>query len=1259
MKPDVTSRHLRTSTELTVIAPIKQGFIEYVDTVTYASRLRMLLSVLFELRKGADERSASIDAHGKQLEYVGPLERLQMLHFVQWAIIDNDTRLMLNVTFDRSWESYIRDIVDVAGPLLDIILCHCADYEGHSTNLGYETFATWVREHQVKNDFFYAAEPALTSDDHRYHRELAELPSTILFERRTQKPPVAAVAPIGPDIEARLSALRVTIRKQSNGTIDDLHRIAGALFDLRRYFAGTTTEGEASYLSAAARQVLVFYDEIAYLMLSGFDLEDRKAPPKNAPALVAWYVDLPKRKRSHPQAKQAMNATIPSKQLKEIQRGLLRPFEKTTHGCVVLVQWSTAAAGARFLKHVSEKISFEDSRTEEATSLALTFRGLKSLGLSEEELRGFPKELREGMEARSGILGDVKASHPSTWKMPKANWVEAGESALRDGEPVALGSVDAVLVVQTCASTSEGDYEWSGKHPLEKDLQALVHATGVRVLHVQALRREYKGDAMIEHFGFRDDISQPHVAFEGGEERAVLARDRVAPGEIVLGYPNARGETVRFAVDGVQAPLDRDLLRNGSFMVLRKLKQDVEAFNKFLDDGEAALGVSRKQLAEQMMGRSLDEEGKPLGTKVIDPNDKLAIEGMAEQQRLNSFDFSEKGVCPFHAHIRRMNPRDELPPAADGEQGDEKAAGSNTPQRKTPRILRRSFAYGPARSSKEHGERGLMFMAFNASIADQYEILQRWISGGNSTGLPSSLADLISGASDAAVFPVQVGKEVRWLPAPERPLVEVQWGMYAFVPSRSAIDQLADRAKLNGAVANDAEKKRLLARGVVLINKLLALPDAVAKVEWKRLLENREAIEDTRAIWGAVVFAHGGALRTPYGVLVAGSRNVYEVLGNSKTYSVREYWHRMVDSIGAMHLGMDPAPQPMPQKSATAKDREYEAAVTQDTYATLAKPLNVAMAQISINASFEGACTAADEVLKMLPVSRETGLVLCDLRDVAAAVLQIVSAKTFGMPSLLGPDAPEPEGRSSLSDFRQCSAYVFTPNPEPWVAQGARDAAENICKAYRFDNYKAIREADAGREAAAKLPPSVAVPDPHKEALAAGLKGAAFGFLAATLGSVVSTLLQWAESGELWKIQQALKTFGQDVATPAHVTADRKSLETSILEAMQRGPVPPVLHRHVVQPAQLGPVSLVPGDRVIASLATAAAESKIADPEGKGDFDVMFGGKYNVAGQPVHACPGRDMAIGVMTGLVWTLLRQHDIRRVSEINPLKVTFKRR
>src|ERR1043165_73775 len=105
MPLEARNQNIRSASELTLVANIKQGFVEgMVEPLTYASRLRMLLVTIFRLRKSAEEQSSA--------PYVGPLERLRSLHFVRYAIFDNDTRLLLAVSFDHSWESYMRGLVD-------------------------------------------------------------------------------------------------------------------------------------------------------------------------------------------------------------------------------------------------------------------------------------------------------------------------------------------------------------------------------------------------------------------------------------------------------------------------------------------------------------------------------------------------------------------------------------------------------------------------------------------------------------------------------------------------------------------------------------------------------------------------------------------------------------------------------------------------------------------------------------------------------------------------------------------------------------------------------------------------------------------------------------------------------------------------------------------------------------------------------------------------------------------------------------------
>ena len=48
-------------------------------------------------------------------------------------------------------------------------------------------------------------------------------------------------------------------------------------------------------------------------------------------------------------------------------------------------------------------------------TLALTWNGLRALGVDDESLASFPDEFREGMAARADILGDTGAAAPEHW----------------------------------------------------------------------------------------------------------------------------------------------------------------------------------------------------------------------------------------------------------------------------------------------------------------------------------------------------------------------------------------------------------------------------------------------------------------------------------------------------------------------------------------------------------------------------------------------------------------------------------------------------------------------------------------------------------------------------------------------------------------------------------------------------------------------------------------------------------------------------
>ncbi len=146
------------------------------------------------------------------------------------------------------------------------------------------------------------------------------------------------------------------------------------------------------------------------------------------------------------------------------------------------------------------------------------------------------------------------------------------------------------------------------------------------------------GKQDIEPFGFADGISQPlfltdeiDQAQQGGIDRW----DPSAPLNLVLVKdPNGVGED-----------------SYGSFFVFRKLEQDVAGFHQRLAELAQALGTDTKLAGAYVVGRFQD------GTPVELHDHELGAETQDYVTNFNYADDMEGSRCPFHAHIRKTNPR--------------------------------------------------------------------------------------------------------------------------------------------------------------------------------------------------------------------------------------------------------------------------------------------------------------------------------------------------------------------------------------------------------------------------------------------------------------------------------------------------------------------------------------------------------------------------------------------------------------------------
>jgi Dyp-type peroxidase family len=479
----------------------------------------------------------------------------------------------------------------------------------------------------------------------------------------------------------------------------------------------------------------------------------------------------------------------PKLDLDDIQGLVARGYKGLKHARFTLFAASDQTAAQALLSWLLPRVATAGSlAADSALHVALTPAGLGRLGLAAEHIAGFSAEFAAGMTApdKSRFLGDVEDSDPRSW-----DW----------GGPQS-GAIDGVVLLYA----ADRDVLDARQAELDRRL-AEAGARRVATLDTREL-------SAYEPFGFHDGISQP--AIEGlPKAKALRGHGPAVPaGEFVLGYPNAYGElTDRPLLPASEDPRrlllpdpagtgEADLGRNGTYLVIRQLEQDVGAFWRYVGQAsgqpDGARSPQARELAAKMVGRW--PSGAPL----------VKSPGHDDRRLSQDNDFGYRATdpsglaCPLGAHIRRMNPRDSLDPAP----------GSDASVRVSDmhRILRRARSYGPATGSdtsaaavKDHNSErlargdtaapsgtGLHFVCLAGSLARQFEFVQHtWLNGATFDGLYDDTDPLAgsrhpSGATfTAPARPVR--RRYRDLPQ----FVRTRGGAYFFLPGISALRYLA------------------------------------------------------------------------------------------------------------------------------------------------------------------------------------------------------------------------------------------------------------------------------------------------------------------------------------------------------------------------------------------------------------------------------------------------------------------------------------
>jgi Dyp-type peroxidase family len=442
-----------------------------------------------------------------------------------------------------------------------------------------------------------------------------------------------------------------------------------------------------------------------------------------------------------------------------VLRGYNMPFAR-----FLFLHFEDAAKACQLIGHLLHRITtgqrWDNGKPQSTINIAFTHPGLAALELPDATLLSFPVEFQQGMRKRADILGDTGLNAPGRW-----------DELWRDGNVHAWVGVHGLS-----AAALDAECQWVELEVAKSGGAAVIGRQDAASLVIDGQ------PCAKEHFGFTDGFGNPD--YLGVERKTQPGQGKLmddgswaplATGELLLGYADEAGELP-------VAPVPHLLASNGTFMVYRKLHQNVATFRSYLDAQAKHYGGGREKLAAKFIGRWRD--GTPLELSPDDMDQSI----VQDPNRSTNFTYGADGEgtrCPVGAHTRRVHPRD--------------AFGFSGRLVNRRRITRRGLPYGPAVAESETAndadDRGVIFMALNANISRQFEFVQQqWIEYGNDAHLGNDKDPLMGNHGGAGKFVIQGDRNAANPPLVCTHLpnfVELRGGDYFFLPSITALGMIA------------------------------------------------------------------------------------------------------------------------------------------------------------------------------------------------------------------------------------------------------------------------------------------------------------------------------------------------------------------------------------------------------------------------------------------------------------------------------------